>query len=200
MASKRAADPTDPAAVLPAHVEQTVRAIADLHAAHHQQTTPSERTLQRIVWIVARPRFLLVLTVVLGAWMAMNGLLMASGHAVPDPPPFFWMDTAVAVSALYVMVIILTTQRRDDQLSQLREQLTLELAILSEQKSAKTIELLEELRRDTPTVRDRPDLEAEAMARPADPQSVLEAIQDTQAEAGLPEAEVRRRRNAGAAD
>ena len=50
--------------------------------------------------------------------------------------------------ALYVTVLILTTQRRDDQLASYREQLTLELAILGEQKSAKIISLLEELRRD----------------------------------------------------
>jgi uncharacterized membrane protein len=56
------------------------------------------------------------------------------------------------------------------------EQLTLELAILSEQKSAKIIALLEELRQDHPEIRNRVDKEAAAMSAPADPHSVLEAI------------------------
>ena len=47
-----------------------------------------------------------------------------------------------------MVVLILATQRREYQLAQLREQLTLELAILSEQKTAKVIQLLEESRRD----------------------------------------------------
>ena len=47
--------------------------------------------------------------------------------------------------------LILATQRRENQLAQLREQLNLELAILSEQKTAKVIQLLEESRRDNQT-------------------------------------------------
>jgi uncharacterized membrane protein len=76
------------------------------------------------------------------------------------------------------VVLILATQRREDQLTQRREQLTLELAILSEQKTAKIIQLLEESRRDNPQMHDRHDPEAEAMAQPADPGSVLAAIRE----------------------
>ena len=57
--------------------------------------------------------------------------------------------------------------------------LALDLAILSEQKSAKIIGLLEEFRRDSPEIHDRVDHEAEAMAQPANPQSMLDAIKDT---------------------
>jgi hypothetical protein len=45
------------------------------------------------------------------------------------------------------------------------------------------IQLLEESRRDNPLIRDRVDQEAEAMAQPADPKSVLDAIRETHAEA-----------------
>ena len=45
--------------------------------------------------------------------------------------------------------------------------LILELAILSEQKIAKVIQLLEELRRDNPNIHDRRDPEAETMSRAA---------------------------------
>ena len=85
--------------------------------------------------------------------------------------------------SLYIVVLILATQRREYQLAQLREQLTLELAILGEQKTAKVIQLLEESRRDNPLIPNRVDQVAEAMAQPADPQSVLEAIKETNAEA-----------------
>jgi uncharacterized membrane protein len=66
-------------------------------------------------------------------------------------------------------------------LASCREQLTLDLAILGEQKSAKIIELLEELRRDDPTIRNRVDHDAAAMSAPADPQAVLDAIKDSHA-------------------
>jgi uncharacterized membrane protein len=54
--------------------------------------------------------------------------------------------------------------------------LILELAILSEQKIAKVIQLLEESRRDDPNIRDRRDPEAETMGQAADTRSVLDAI------------------------
>jgi uncharacterized membrane protein len=57
------------------------------------------------------------------------------------------------------------------------------VAILSEQKTAKVVALLEELRRDSPLVRDRVDELANIMARPVDPQSVIDAIKETRSEA-----------------
>ena len=58
----------------------------------------------------------------------------------------------------------------------------MELALLSEQKTAKVIQLLEEFRRDTPQVHDRVDRQADAMAEPVDPQRVIEAIKETHGE------------------
>ncbi|HEY4029097.1 MAG TPA: hypothetical protein VGM25_02030, partial [Caulobacteraceae bacterium] len=68
------------------------------------------------------------------------------------------------------------TQRHENQLAEAREQLTLELAILNEQRSAKAIYLLEEMRRDLPQLPNRSDPEAEQMGRPSDPHAVLEAL------------------------
>jgi len=78
-----------------------------------------------------------------------------------------------------MVVLILGTQGREDQLARHRELLNLELAILSEQKTAKAIQLLEELRRDSPHIHDRVDEEADVMAQAAHPQSVLDAIKET---------------------
>ena len=50
--------------------------------------------------------------------------------------------------ALYLAATILMTQRHDDEMATRREQITLELAILSEQKSSKIVALLEEFRRN----------------------------------------------------
>jgi uncharacterized membrane protein len=72
------------------------------------------------------------------------------------------------------------SQRRKDELSELREQLTLELAIMTEQKGAKLIALMEEMRRDNPLLANRVDTEADDMSAPADPEAVLEAFQETQ--------------------
>ena len=87
----------------------------------------------------------------------------------------------------FVMVaLILTTQRRADQLAGHRGQMILELSILNDQKISKVIALLEEGRRDNPALRNRADGEADAMSTPADTRAVLEAIKDVQADPASP--------------
>jgi uncharacterized membrane protein len=166
----------DASPILPAHIEETVRAIARLQAQHESQATPLERQMERLTATIGRPGFLIWLGLVVSGWSLANLAAGAMGYPPVDPPPFSWMQGAITLSALCVTVIILTTQRRADALAGLRSQLTLELAILGEQKTAKVIDLLEEIRRDNPLLTNRRDPEASAMARPADPEAVLEAI------------------------
>ena len=146
---------SDDPPILPAHIEETVLAIAQLHADHEARATPLQRFVDRLTARAGRPRFLALLTVLIVVWIAVNVGMVAIGLEPFDQPPFFWMQGVVALTALYMTVLILTTQRREDEMAGHREQLTLELAILSEQKSAKIIALLEELRRDSPMKRMR---------------------------------------------
>jgi uncharacterized membrane protein len=170
---------------LPEHIEQTIQALAEVHARHERRGTPSQIALRQLISVAAQPRTLSAVVLAICAWMVFNEGMIQLGYQAFDPPPFYALDTVLSVLALCVTLTILTIQRREDQLSSLREQLSLELAILSEQKSAKIIQLLEELRRDSPAVPDREDLQAEAMSEPANPQDVLDAIEDKHAEAGL---------------
>ncbi len=165
--------------ILPAHIQDTVAAIARLHSEHQQAAGRLQRLVERLTGWIGRPRFIALLTTAIVLWIACNLLAGWSGAIAWDAPPFAWLQGSFGLLALYVTVLILTTQRREDQLAGYREQLTLELAIVSEQKSAKIIALLEEMRRDNPNLRDRVDAEAVAMAMPADPQAVLDAIKET---------------------
>ena len=81
--------------------------------------------------------------------------------------------------SLALITFVAGAQRHEDELTERRDTLTLELALLSEQKTAKIIHLLEDFRRDSPHIADRRDQQAEVMAQPTDPQSVLEAIGKT---------------------
>ena len=170
---------TDTTPILPAHIEETVQAIARLHSEHYAQATPLQKGLDAMTARAGRPAFIVWVSGVVIAWITLNLVLIALKFRPLDEPPFGWLQGAVALGALYMTALILTTQRREDQLASHREQLTLELGILSEQKAAKIIQLLEELRRDNPLIVNRIDPEAEALSTPADPQAVLDAIKDT---------------------
>ena len=59
-----------------------------------------------------------------------------------DPPPFSWLVGAASLLALFTTILILATQRHDDELARHREVLTLEIASLSEQKATRIIQML----------------------------------------------------------
>jgi len=161
---------------LPGHINETVKALARLHAGHRENATPLQNAIDWLTASAASPRFIGGLTLLVGAWIAIN--LFLGCHAW-DAPPFNWLQGIASVAALYITILILSTQRRDNRLSRFREQLVLELVILSEQKAAKAIELLEELRRDDPHIHNRDDRKAAAFAVPTEPEAVLDAIQAT---------------------
>ena len=164
---------------LPRHVEGTVQAIAQLYLEHHQTASLAERVIDRMTSTIGRPAFLGALIMFIAAWVSIN---LAIPQLAFDPPPFAWLVGMVALVSLLMATLILISQRRADRLASRREQMTLEVSILSEQKAAKIIGLLEELRRDTPAVSHRVDSEAEEMAAPADPHAVLKVIQATHQE------------------
>jgi len=169
--------------ILPAHIDETVQAIARLHIDHRRGSTGLQRVVERLTRFFSRPRAVGLLAVGVLLWVGSNLAITAAGATPFDPAPFNGLQSVAGVGALFMTVFILVTQRREDELSELREQLTLELAMLAEQKTAKLIELVEELRRDLPNVRNRPDAEAKSLSRPADPEAVLEALKENQNEA-----------------
>ena len=132
---------------------------------------------------LSRPRTILVLTGIVGAWIALNLTLPLVGRTALDPPPFFWLEGTLSLASIYMLFLVLVSQRNESQLERRRELLSLELAVRGEEKTAKVIELLEELRRDIPQVPDRIDDEADSMAMPANTASVIAAIGEKPTEA-----------------
>jgi uncharacterized membrane protein len=164
------------------HIEETIRVSAKLQADHHEAATRSQLFIQRLVAVLARPFFIALLLSAALLWAGGNLLAVAGGHPAIDPPPFAWMELAVSLAALCLTALILSTQRHDDVLAQRRQQMTLELAILGEQKLAKIIQLLEESRRDNPLLGNRIDPSADAMSIPTDPHALSETIDRSSAE------------------
>jgi uncharacterized membrane protein len=169
---------------IPPHVEETVAAIVQLHTEHQNQAGSGHRFVSRATASVSRPRTLAVITMFIAGWIAINGAISCAGGVPLDPFPYSFLATVLQAVALYLAAMILIVQRHDDELSARRDQLTLELAILSEQKTAKIIALLEEFRRNDPHQSDRRDEVAEALSEPSDPQIVISAIRSAHEKAG----------------
>jgi uncharacterized membrane protein len=159
------------------HVEETHRAMSRLDSEHQERATRMQRWTEQLTRFIGQPIFLAALCIAVVLWILGNFAAMKIFHRAFDPPPFNSLQVAASVLALLFTVLILSTQRREDELADRRERLTLHLAVLTEQKTAKAIELLEEMRRDAPALRDRHDDQAAAMAQASGPQTVLDAIE-----------------------
>jgi uncharacterized membrane protein len=94
-----------------------------------------------------------------------------------DEPPFFWLQGLLGLLSLTTTTVVLITQNRWMRRVERRSQVELHINLLAEEKIGKLVALLEELRRDLPTVRDRPDSQAEAMARGTDVREVVDEVE-----------------------
>jgi uncharacterized membrane protein len=165
--------------ILSPHIQDTVRSIAGLHVAHERRTSPYQRTIARLIDQLSEAASAGMIAAIMLVWIGVN-VLLPHLHMQPfDRPPFSYLEDVLAAAAFFMTVLILTSQRHENRLAEHRSQLTLELAMVSEQKISKLIALVERQRRDNPQLENRVDEEAIAMARPADSQEIFEAIRET---------------------
>jgi uncharacterized membrane protein len=177
-------DPAQPTssfdpATLPPHVADAVRAIALLHAEHTRKASFADKLADYCTDFVGTPSFLIGLGSTIFFWIVGNAATTMLGGSALDPPPFEWLDLALTTAGILIAVLILASQKRADRLAHLREQMNLESTLLTEQKARKIIELVEELRKDSPNIADRSDREAQEMAMKTDPHQILSAVEKT---------------------
>jgi uncharacterized membrane protein len=156
------------------HVAESVEAVASFHRDHYRRASGLQRTIDAVTDRLGRPA---AVTILMGSVCAWAGIAAWQGGGEVDQPSFAWLELTATLAALLVSFLILVTQRREDLLADRRAQLTLELGILADKKSAKIIALLEELRRDEPGLTDRSDPESDDMAKPTDPAAVAASIE-----------------------
>ena len=158
-------------------INQNIDAVVAMHNIAEQQVDPHQRKVESLTAWLGRPQFFYGILVGVSLWMLINSLAPLFGQSTRDAPPFFWLQGAVGLGALLMTTVILITQNRQGKLAERREQLDLQMSLLTEQRTAKIIDLLEELRRDIPSVQNRVDLEAEALTKTVDPHEVLAALE-----------------------
>ena len=153
----------------PDPISANIDAVVALHAYAEQQVDAHQRTVESLTAWLGRPQFFYGILVGVSLWMVVNGAAPYLHLTRWDDPPFFWMQGVIGLGALLMTTVILITQNRQGKLAERREQLDLQMSLLTEQRTAKIIDLLEELRRDMPSVQNRVDLEAEALTKTVGP-------------------------------
>jgi uncharacterized membrane protein len=161
-----------------AQVSQEVESVASIRARAEQRLDRHQRMMEVLTTALGRPRTVYITLSIVVGWVAFNLVTpKLFGWPLIDPPPFFWLQGMVALSALLTTTMVLITANRQTRNAEERSHLDLQVNLLAERKVAKLIALVEELRRDLPMVRDRIDREADSMQRAVDPEAMLAALE-----------------------
>ncbi|AXA93244.1 DUF1003 domain-containing protein [Massilia sp. YMA4] len=173
-------DPTEPGPELelPEAVNENLETISEFYARHKQEISPAQTAIEKLSLFFGRPAYLVGIVVFALLWIGANVFAEELGWEVFDEPPFFWLQGIITLNAFLTTTTVLIRQNRMARLADQHTHLDLQVSLLTEKKTSKIISLLEELRRDMPQVADKPDPEAEALDKPADPQAVLGAIEN----------------------
>ncbi|GAC1652535.1 MAG: hypothetical protein NVS4B12_24010 [Ktedonobacteraceae bacterium] len=164
-------------------LDKDIEAIVAMRINAERKVSYHQRLIEKATSALGRPFAVYTILLIVALWISANIFHKALGFPVFDAPPFVWLQDTVSISALLMTVIVLATQNRQERFAEQRRHLDLQITLLTERKVSKVIELLENLRRDMPSVKNRVDLEAEAMQDPVDPHTALTALNQTLQEA-----------------
>jgi uncharacterized membrane protein len=159
-------------------ISENIKAILAFYTREEENISGTQRVVERVSGFIGRPVFLGIILLFVAAWIIANVVTRHFGHVEFDPAPYFWLQGILGLGALLTANVVLTTQNRLAQLEEKRAHLDLKVTLLTEQKAAKLIDLLEELRRDLPNVRDRHDPEVAALQQAMNPDQVLAALDE----------------------
>jgi uncharacterized membrane protein len=163
--------------LLPEPVLKNIEAIISLQSKQVQNIPFHQRTIEKIAVSFGEPTFLYFQLIFFLIW---GGVSYFSPTALTswNLPDLDFNQDWIGVTSLLISTAVLVSQTRDGKLSEERSLLMLQMNLLTEQKIAKLIALIEELRTDLPDVHNRQDLEAELMKQATDPQAVLGILQE----------------------
>lgn len=176
-------------------ISQNIEAVLEFYNREEQKISSSQRALEQISNFIGQPVFLGIILLFVVLWILANTLLRHFGMAFFDPPPFIWLQGIVGLGALLTATIVLTKQNRLAKLAEQRAHLDLKVTLLTEQKAAKLIDLIEELRRDLPNVKNRHDSEAASLQKSMNPDLVLAALDERSESDNMPKADVAASKN-----
>ena len=123
---------------------RNVAAVAQLEAADRARQTAAERFSDTIARVAGTPWFAWLHVVWFAAWVGWNAGLVPGWRPI-DPFPFSFLTLVVSLEAIFLSIFVLISQNNLTRQSERRAHLDLQINLLAEQESTKTVALLERI-------------------------------------------------------
>jgi uncharacterized membrane protein len=116
------------------------RAFGAIKAQHAAERTWMETLAERLNTIASSTPFLVTHALWFAGWILWNtGLL---GLEPFDPFPFGLLTMVVSLEAIFLTIFVLMAQKRDSAIAELREEMSLQVALRLEEEVTKTLQLV----------------------------------------------------------
>ncbi|MDF1504485.1 DUF1003 domain-containing protein [Roseisolibacter sp. H3M3-2] len=150
--------------------DRKVEAIRTRLSAHQ---SPVEQVADALTRFASSTVFLALHLIWFSVWVAWNSL----ARFPFDPYPFGFLTMVVSLEAIFLSIFVLMSQRRESQIAELREEMTLEIDMRTEEEVTKTLQLVAGLygRLGLPLSTDD-EAELQAMLRPLDRDRLSEEL------------------------
>lgn len=142
------------------------RLIRSLKVRKAAQRTVAERVADGLTGRFGSLPFLAINLAVFAAWIGIN-LEFLPGFAPFDPFPFGLLTMIVSLEAIILSVFVLISQNRAERVDDLREEVDLQIDLITEKETTKMLELLSRLAQKL-NVDVTADQELRGMTKPTD--------------------------------
>ena len=110
----------------------------EIENAQKEKRTIGEKISEAIAGFCGSMTFVWVHVAWFGAWVIVNSI----PNLKFDPFPYTFLTLVVSLEAIFLSTFILISQNHDTQLTERRNHLDLQINMLAEQESTKTLDLL----------------------------------------------------------
>jgi uncharacterized membrane protein len=163
-------------------IRKNISAISEVQRRENESLPAQERIAWWITDFTGSMTFVYIHTAWFSFWILLNvGILHIPHLSQFDPYPFGLLTLVVSLEAIFLSTFVLIAQNRLAKQSERRADLDLQINLLSEQKAAKVLEMLDQIVRQLDQTSSRfnfkPDAEVEALKVSPQPEEVLEVIE-----------------------
>ena len=149
-----------------------VDAIRRLDVKALQPQSLTDRLASRVERFAGSPRFIWIHVVWFAAWIAANTVAPIRHF---DPFPFTFLTLVVSLEAIFLSAFILMSQNVSASLSERRNQLDLQINLLTEQENTKMLKMLVRISKRL-GIRDCEDPDVRALEEPTRPERLARQI------------------------
>ncbi len=115
--------------------------IQSFEAQANSRRSMSQKLADTLTSYFGSINFLIINIILFVGWIAIN-LGLVPGVPIIDPYPFVLLITMVSLEAIILTVIVLMSQKRESQVSTLRDELQLQVELIAEREISKSLEML----------------------------------------------------------